>query len=345
MKLFEPYRLKSLELKNRIVMPPMCMYQATQDGFPTLFHICHYGARAIGGAGLIIVESTAVLPRGRISDRDLGIWDASHAKELRQLTDACHQYGAKTALQISHAGRKSRLAEGRCLAPSAVPYAGDSRAPEAMTAEQIEEAEAAFGAAARRADDAGFDALEIHAAHGYLLHEFLSPLTNLRTDGYGGSLEHRTRFLRETLGEVRKNWPEEKPVLLRVSARDCYGCEDSTTETMEVIRSVKPLVDLVHVSSGGLLPSESKDDPAFQIDMSARIRRAFGLPTVAVGLFSDEKVAEDILREGKADLVVLGRELLCNPYWPMEVANRRGVAGYVPQAYRRAFPPFRDSRA
>lgn len=340
MKLFEPYHLKGLELKNRIVMPPMCMYHATQDGFPTLFHLCHYATRALGGAGLIIVESTAVLPQGRISDRDLGIWNKSQAHELKRLADACHKYGAKTALQISYAGRKSRLPGGNLFAPSAVPYRNDYRTPQEMTGEDIARVVDAFGKAARRAAAASFDALEIHAAHGYLLHEFLSLQTNRRADRYGGSLQNRTRFLREVLQAVRNNWPGDRPLLLRVSARDCYGCTDTSSETLEIIEKVRPLIDLVHVSSGGLIPSEVKDNPAFQISVSEQLRKKYGIPTVAVGMFTDESVAEKMLDDGKADLVVLGRELIRNPYWPVDVAVRHNIPGYVPDGYRRAFVPF-----
>jgi NADPH2 dehydrogenase len=339
MKLFESYRLKGLKLKNRIVMPPMCMYHATQDGFPTLFHLCHYATRALGGAGLIIVESTAVLPEGRISDHDLGIWNESQAHELKRLADACHEYGAKAALQISHAGRKSRLLSGKLYAPSAICYGKNYRIPYEMTQEDISHVVSAFGEAARRASEAGFDALEIHAAHGYLLHEFLSPKTNHRSDRYGGSLENRTRFLREVLEAVRKDWPVECPVLLRVSARDCYGCTDTSSEVLEIVNQVKSLIDLVHVSSGGLVLSEKKDDDAFQISLSARLREKCGLPTVAVGMFTDENAAEDILASGKADLVVIGRELLHNPNWPVDVAVRHNIPGYVPDGYGRAFVP------
>lgn len=338
MKLFEPFRLKNMELKNRIVLPPMCMYQATQDGFSTLFHICHYATRALGGAGLIIVESTGVTPEGRITDRDLGLWNDSQTDGLKRIVDACHKYGAKIALQINHAGRKSKSAAGPCLAPSALRFSGDCRVPAEMTENDIKRVTAAFVRAAHRADEAGFDALEIHGAHGYLLHEFLSPLTNRRTDSYGGSLRNRVRFLREVLNGVRGSWPDEKPLWLRVSACDYDDRGIDGPMMVRIVDEIRPLVDLVHVSSGGLLPAKVKDYPGYQVSLAEQIRKECGVPTIAVGLITNEEMAEEILQDGRADLVALGRELLRNPYWPVDTAVRNGVPGYVPESYKRAFP-------
>ena len=337
MKLFEEFQVRDLTLKNRIVMPPMCMYQATQDGFPTLFHICHYGTRALGGVGLVIVESTGVTPEGRITDRDLGIWNDSQADGLKRIADTCHEYGAKVALQINHAGRKSTSQSGPSLAPSALRFSDDYRVPEEMTKDQISAVAQAFGKAARRANEAGFDALEIHAAHGYLLHEFLSPLTNRRTDAYGGNLQNRGRFLVEVLQQVHAVWPQEKPLWLRVSASDYDSRGIDGPMMVQIINGIRHEVDLVHVSSGGLMPDKVKDYPGYQVALAEQIRKECGLPTIAVGLISSEEMAEEILQNGRCDLVALGRELLRNPYWPVNTAVKHGVAGYVPESYERAF--------
>lgn len=337
MKLFEEYTIKDMTLKNRIVMPPMCMYKATSDGFPTLFHIGHYAARALGGAGLIIVESTAVTPGGRITDNDLGVWDDVQVSGLKRIADICHANGAKVALQINHAGRKSQSLSGTPLAPSPLAYPG-YREPSEMTVEQIAAVTAAFREAARRADEAGFDALEVHGAHGYLLHEFLSPLTNRRADMYGGSPENRVRFLREVLTAVREVWPEDKPLWLRVSACDYETCGIDGEMMVDIINRIGALVDLVHVSSGGLTDVKVRDYPGYQIAYAEKVRRECGKPTIAVGLITNEEMAEEILRDNRADLVAMGRELLRNPYWPVYAALRHGVPGYVPDSYRRAFP-------
>ena len=337
MKLFEPFTVNHMTLKNRIVMPPMCMYQATADGFPTLFHIGHYASRALGGAGLIIVESTGVAPGGRITDHDLGVWDDRHVSGLRRIVDVCHMNGARVALQINHAGRKSTSAAGTPLAPSAIPFRSDYRMPAELTREQIREIVRAFRDAAVRAVKAGFDALEIHGAHGYLVHEFLSPLTNHRTDEYGGSLENRGRFLREILEAVHEVWPADKPLWLRVSATDYQDGGIDGDMMVQIINQLRPLIDLAHVSSGGLLPLAVCDYPGYQIAMSEKIRKECGLPTITVGLITNAEMAEEILQDGRADLVALGRELLRNPYFPIHEAQKAGVGGYVPESYQRAF--------
>ena len=337
MKLFESFTVHHMKLKNRIVMPPMCMYQATADGFPTLFHIGHYASRALGGAGLIIVESTAVTPGGRITDRDLGVWDDRQVSGLRRIVDVCHGYGTKVALQISHAGRKSTSASGIPLAPSAIPFDGDHREPSELTREQIREIVSSFRDAAARADRAGFDALEIHGAHGYLIHEFLSPLSNRRTDEYGGSLENRVRFLEEILEAAHEVWPADKPLWLRISAADYEPGGIDGDMMVQIVNRIKPRIDLVHVSSGGLLPVAVCDYPGYQIALSEKIRNGCGIPTITVGLITSAEMAEEILQNGRADLVALGRELLRNPYFPIHAAQKAGIAGYVPESYRRAF--------
>jgi len=336
MKLFEEYKVKGMTLKNRIVMPPMCMYQATSDGLPSSFHLCHYASRALGGVGLIIVESTGVAPEGRLTDHDLGIWNDDQIAGLKRIVDACHANGAKIALQINHAGRKSTSSARQPFAPSAVRFDSDYRMPEELTKTQIGEIVAAFKAAAGRANTAGFDALEIHAAHGYLVHEFLSPITNRRTDEYGGSLENRVRFLKEVLAAVRSVWPEEKPLWIRVSARDYQEGGIDGEMMVQIVNMIKSSIDLVHVSSGGLLPIEINDYPGYQVPLSEKIRRECGKPTIAVGLITNDEMVEEILQNGRADLVAMGREVLRNPYWTINAATKHGIAGYVPESYKRA---------
>ena len=338
MKLFEPYTIKNMTLRNRIVMPPMCMYQAAGDGCATLFHIAHYGGRAVGGTGLIIVESTGVTPEGRITDRDLGLWDDGHASALRQIAGVCHRWGAKIAVQLNHAGRKSTSLSGGPFAPSAIRFSEEYREPLALTKDRISTLVTAFGEAAGRADAAGFDAVEIHAAHGYLLHQFLSPLTNKRTDEYGGSLTNRVRFLREVLEAVRGVWPADKPLWLRVSARDYAEGGIDGDGMVQIINKIADLVDLVHVSTGGLLPAGIKSYPGYQVALSEKIRRECGKPTIAVGLITNAEMAEEILRNGRADLVAFGRELLRNPYFAVQAAEKYGIPGYVPEPYERAYP-------
>lgn len=338
MKLFEPYTLKSLTLKNRIVMPPMCMYQAAADGFANLFHIAHYGSRAIGGVGLIIVESTGVTPEGRITDQDLGIWEDGHIPALKQIVGVCHREGAKIAIQLNHAGRKSTSLSGGPFAPSAIPFSDAYRTPGELTRDQIAAIVTAFQKAAGRADAAGFDALEIHAAHGYLLHQFLSPLTNRRTDEYGGSLENRVRFLREVLAAVQTVWPEDKPLWVRVSAQDYAEGGIDGNMMVQIINEIADSVDLVHVSTGGLLPAGVRDYPGYQVALSEQIRKGCGKPTIAVGLITNAEMAEEILQDGRADLAAFGRELLRNPYFAIQAAKKYHVPGYVPEPYKNAYP-------
>ncbi|BBB90835.1 MAG TPA: NADPH dehydrogenase NamA [Methylomusa anaerophila] len=338
MKLFEPYNIKNVTLKNRIVMPPMCMYQAAADGFPTLFHIAHYGGRAVGGAGLIIVESTGVTPEGRITDQDLGIWDDNHIPALKQIVDVCHREGAKIAVQINHAGRKSTSLAGGPFGPSAIPFSDKDRTPYELTKNQISTIVTAFQKAAERANAAGFDALEVHAAHGYLLHSFLSPLTNRRTDEYGGSLKNRAQFLREVLEAIRKVWPATKPLWLRVSAHDYAEGGIDGGMMVQIINEIAALADLVHVSTGGLLPAGVRDYPGYQVGLSEQIRRECKKPTIAVGLITNTEMAEEILQNGRADLVAFGRELLRNPYFAVQAAEKYDVPGYVPEPYKRAYP-------
>lgn len=338
MKLFEPYSIQNLTLKNRIVMPPMCMYQAAADGLSNLFHLTHYGSRATGGAGLIIVESTGVTPEGRISDQDLGLWNDGQVPGLRQIVDVCHREGGRIAVQLNHAGRKSTSLSGGPFAPSEIAFSDEYRCPVELSEEEIASIVAAFQKAAARADAAGFDAVEVHAAHGYLIHQFLSPLTNRRTDGYGGSLQNRVRFLREVLESIKKVWPAKKPLWVRVSAQDYAPGGIDGAEIVRIINEITSLIDLVHVSTGGLLPVHVPSYPGYQVPYAEQIRKECKKPTIAVGLITDEEMAEEILQNGRADLVAFGRKLLRDPYFAIRAAEKHRIPGYIPEPYERAYP-------
>lgn len=338
MKTFEPFSIKDLELKNRIVMPPMCMYCAPESS-PTDFHFLHYGTRAMGGTALVIVEATGVLPEGRISDNCLGLWDDGQIPLMAQLAAHIRKFGARAGIQLNHAGRKCGAAADTVYAPSALEYSseGKYKFPKEMTQEDIARAAGAFAAAARRALEAGFDVVEIHGAHGYLVSQFLSPLSNRRLDEFGRDLEGRSRFLQMVVREVRKTWPKEKPLFLRVSAEDYAEGGMRTADMARIIDRVKEDVDVVHVSSGGVTPVPPPVYPGYQVSFSESIRRACGIPTIAVGLISRLEMVEEVLSNGRADLVALGRELLRNPYFPMIEAKRAGVEFSWPEQYKRAF--------
>jgi len=321
-QLFTPITFRNMTLKNRIMMAPMCMYSADGRGYAQDWHFTHYTSRAVGGTGLIMMEATGVEPRGRISERDLGLWEEGHVEALRGIVEACHGFGAKVGIQLAHAGRKSETTGEPIVAPSPLAYNGNYRQPVELTPEEISRVVASFATAAGRADRAGFDVIEIHGAHGYLISEFLSPLTNRRTDGYGGGEEGRSRFLREVAGAVRKVWPEEKPVFLRVSAED-YGEGGNHPDALgRMIALVKDLgIDGVNVSSGGVVDVAPRAYPGYQIPMAETIRTLSGLPVIAGGLVTEPGLAEEALRNGRADMVFLGRELLRNPYWPLQAAK------------------------
>jgi len=322
-KLFECTKIKDMELKNRIVMPPMCMYSTDDSGYTNDWHYIHYATRAIGGVGLIIVEATAVEKRGRITDRDLGIWDDSHVEGLSRIVDLCKKHGAKIAIQLGHAGRKCEVKSEDIIAPSSIAFNEEYKVPKEMSKEDIKTVIKAFKEGAKRALLAGFDAIEIHAAHGYLINQFLSPLTNKRTDEYGGSLENRARLLKEIIEEVRKVWPESKPLIIRVSAEDYVKEGNHPEDLAEIINLVKEKgVDLVDVSSGAVVPAEIKAYPGYQIKFAEIIKNRTGLPVIAGGLISEAEMAEEILSNNRADLVFWGRELLRNPYWPLQAAKK-----------------------
>lgn len=318
-KLFTPFKLRGMTLKNRIVMAPMCMYEAESDGFVQPFHLLHYASRAMGQVGLILTEATAVLPEGRITERDLGIWSDDHIEGLAQVVSQMKAYGAKTGIQLAHAGRKATV-PGSTYAPSAIAFDDSYKVPQALTLEEIKASVEAFRFAAERAIKAGFDVLEIHAAHGYLINEFLSPLTNKRDDQYGGSPENRYRFLREIIDSIRSIW--QGPLLVRVSAHDYH--EDGLTpeDYVQFALWMKSQdVDLIDVSSGAVVPAKINAFPLYQVPFAAKIKHEAHVPVGAVGLITTGQEAEQVLQEDEADLIFIGRELLRDPYFPYHAAK------------------------
>ncbi|WP_078552972.1 NADPH dehydrogenase NamA [Bacillus alkalicellulosilyticus] len=330
--LFSSYQIKNVTLPNRIVMSPMCMYSATGlDGKVTDFHFVHYTSRAVGQVGLIMVEATAVLPQGRISDRDLGIWNDEHIEGLRRIVNGVHQYGSKAAIQLAHAGRKAEL-DGTIYAPSAIPFNEDMKVPTEMSKEDIEETINAFKEGAVRAKAAGFDIIEIHAAHGYLINEFLSPLTNQRTDEYGGNEEKRYQFLKEVIQEVKTVW--DGPLFVRISASE-YAENGTSIETfITYAKWMKEQgIDLIDCSSGGVVPAPIHTFPGYQVRFAERIKMESEIATGAVGLITSGLQAEEIVQNGRADVIFLGRELLRDPYWPRLAANELGFTLKAPAQY------------
>ncbi len=351
--LFSPLRLRSLTFRNRIFMSPMCQYSSV-DGFPTAWHLVHLGSRAVGGAGLVMMEATAVAPEGRISPGDQGLWNDDHREALRPIVHFIKSQGAAAGIQIAHAGRKASTdapwrggqplsgAEGgwQVLAPSAVPFAPGYPEPRACRDEDMRRVVADFADAARRADEAGFDVLEIHMAHGYLLHEFLSPLANRRNDRYGGSLENRLRLPLEATEAVRKVWPEAKPLFVRISATDWVGGAWDIEQSVVLARELKRRgVDLIDCSSGGMVPDAPiPAGPGYQTPFATRVRTDAGIAVGAVGLITEPLQAEQIVRTGLADCVFLGRELLRDPYWPLRAARALHSEDAWPAQYDRARP-------
>lgn len=340
--LFDELRLKDAVLRNRIAVSPMCQYSA-QDGLLNDWHFVHLGARAVGGAGLVIVEATAVTPEGRISPGDSGLWSDAQIEPLSRIARFMKQHGAVPGIQIAHAGRKASAnrpwdgddhlepQEGawEIIAPSAVPFGATlPRTPREMSVAEIAQVREAFVAAARRALAAGFEWLELHFAHGYLAHSFYSPLANRRTDAYGGDFAGRTRFLMETLTAVRKVWPERWPLTARLSVTDWVEGGVTVEESIELARRFKVAgLDLLDVSQGFATPDISKIPwgPGFMIPIAARIRRESGLPAAVGWMITDPQQADAAIREGQADLIMLAREMLRDPHWPYHAAQRLGV--------------------
>jgi len=350
--LFEPLVLRSLTLRNRIVVSPMCQYSSV-DGFSTDWHLVHLGSRAVGGASAVIAEATAVSPEGRISPHDLGIWKDEHVSMLARITTFIRAQGAVAGVQLAHAGRKASMDApwrgGRQLneteggwrpvyAPSAVAFSSHTQQPAAMTHADIERVIGDFRRGAERALAAGFQLVELHGAHGYLLHEFLSPISNTRTDEYGGSFENRARFVLQVVDAVREVWPDNLPLFMRLSATDWTEGGWDIEQSIELSRILGTHgVDLVDASSGGNVAGATIPvGPGYQVQFAERIRREAGLPTGAVGMITDAHQAEEILRGGKADVVILARQLLRDPYWPLRAASVLGADVTWPPQYERA---------
>ncbi|SIT81360.1 NADPH dehydrogenase NamA [Edaphobacillus lindanitolerans] len=335
-KLFEPIEIKGVTLRNRIVMSPMCMYSCPeQDGRVQDWHLVHYPSRAVGGAGLIIVEATAVQPEGRISNEDLGIWEDGHTDGLRRLTELVKSHGAAAGIQLAHAGRKSET-DGDIFAPSAIAFSDRYKQPNEMTADDIRETVSAFREAARRAKEAGFDVIELHGAHGYLLNEFLSPLSNLREDEYGGSAENRYRIVRETIDAVKEVW--DGPLFVRISASDWTEGGMKPDDYVPMVQWMKEQgVDLIDVSSGAVVQARIESYPGYQVPFSETIRTGAGILTGAVGMITEPEHAEEIVQNGRADLVLLGRELLRDPFWPRRAAEKLGAELDTPVQYERGW--------
>lgn len=351
--LFEPFTVRGVALRNRIVVSPMCEYSSAH-GFANDWHVVHLGSRAVGGAGLVITEAAAVSPEGRITASDLGIYWDEHIAGLGRVVDFIHEQGAVAGIQLAHAGRKASTArpwEGGMpvalddggwepLAPSAIAFHDGAPPPLEMCEADIVEVIADFAAAARRAIAAGFRVIEIHAAHGYLLHSFYSPLSNARDDRYGGSFVNRTRLLREVLSVVRGAVPRDVPVFVRISATDWADGGWTIDDSIALARDLVPLgCDLIDASSGGLVTHQKiAVGPSYQVPFAERIRAEANVPVGAVGMITDAAQADDIVRSGKADLTLLARELLRDPYWPLHAATQLGIDVAWPPQYDRAKP-------
>jgi 2,4-dienoyl-CoA reductase-like NADH-dependent reductase (Old Yellow Enzyme family) len=349
--LFSLLKIKNIELKNRIVVSPMCEYSST-DGFASNWHLVHLGSRAVGGAALIITEATAVSAEGRISYGDLGIWKDEHIEKLKQITGFIHEHGSIAGIQLAHAGRKashevpwnggkqipSDKENGwKSLAPSALPFTPDEEAPVELDKAGIEKIKADFKAAAARALQAGFKVIEIHAAHGYLLHEFYSPLSNHRTDEYGGSFENRIRLLLEVVAAVKETWPAENPLFVRISSTDWTEGGWSGSDSAALAKILKDNgVDLVDCSSGGNVLTNIPLKPGYQVEFAEKVRKQAGVLTGAVGLITEAKQADEIIQNGQADVVIMAREMLRDPHFPLRAAHELGQKIKWPVQYERA---------
>jgi 2,4-dienoyl-CoA reductase-like NADH-dependent reductase (Old Yellow Enzyme family) len=352
MSLFKPFRLREIEFKNRIVVSPMCEYSA-KDGHPQPWHMVHLGSRAVGGAALVFTEATAVQDIGRISAQDTGIYEDAHIASWRPIAEFIRSNGAIAGMQLAHAGRKGSTAVPwsggkkvdpanggwEPVAPTAAPFAPDYPLPHALTIAEIDAVISDFGKAAKRALSAGFQVVEIHAAHGYLLHEFLSPLSNKRQDEYGGSLENRLRLTLRVAAAVRDVWPEKLPLFCRVSATDWTDGGWNLEQTIALAQKLKSLgVDLLDTSSGGnVANAQIPVGPGYQVHFAEEIRKQTGLPTGAVGMILDPTQADTIIASEQADMVFLARELLRDPYWPRRAAKTLGVKIKAPVQYERAW--------
>jgi 2,4-dienoyl-CoA reductase-like NADH-dependent reductase (Old Yellow Enzyme family) len=350
-KLFEPIQLRDLKVKNRIWIAPMCQYSCeNKDGVPGSWHEVHLASRAVGGAGLIIVEASGVSPEGRITPWCTGIWNDEQTKAWKKIVDLCHGHGAKMAMQLAHAGRKASnhreasgvgtipISEGGWETVSSTNQAfGDYTAPRKLSVSEISDLVEDFGKAAKRSVDAGFDAVEIHGAHGYLLHQFLSPLSNDRGDEYGGSLENRARMLMEVIAAIRKSIPESMPVFLRLSATDYAegGWDQEQTATVSGW-ATEAGVDLIDVSSGGIITGvKIPSGPGYQVPLAEYVADRISEPVSAVGQITDPQQAEEILQSGKVDVILIARASLRDPYWPLRAAAELGAEVNWPDQYSR----------
>ena len=359
--LFDPLVIRDITFANRVFVSPMCEY-SSKDGFANDWHVVHLGSRAVGGAGFVLTEATAVLPEGRISPQDLGIWKDDHIEPLARIVRFIHEQGSAAGMQLAHAGRKaSTYAPGKghgripeseggwnnVVAPSALLFTEGYPMPQALSIDGIQNIVSAFAAAARRACEAGFRVIEIHAAHGYLIHEFLSPISNQRTDAYGGSFENRTRILREIVAAVRDSWPERAPLFVRISATDWIDGGWDIQSSVEIARQLKELgVDLIDCSSSGnVAHAKIPVGPGYQTQFAEQLRREAGILTGAVGMITSPVQAEHIMVTGQADAVVIAREFLRDPYWPLRAARELGQAISWPVQYLRAAPEGSQARA
>jgi 2,4-dienoyl-CoA reductase-like NADH-dependent reductase (Old Yellow Enzyme family) len=358
--LFEPLVIRDITFANRVFVSPMCQYSST-DGYANDWHFVHLGSRAVGGAGLVLTEATAVLPEGRISPQDLGIWKDDHIEPLARIARFIREQGSVAGMQLAHAGRKASTYRpwagsgtvlesnggwSHVVAPSAVPFADHYPMPRALSIDGIKNIVSAFAAAARRACEAGFRVIEIHAAHGYLIHEFLSSYSNRRTDNYGGSFENRTRILRETVAAVRDAWPERAPLFVRISATDWIDGGWDIEQSVELARQLTELgADLIDCSSGGnLAQAKIPVGPGYQTQFAERVRREANILTGAVGMITSPAQAEHILISGQADAVIIAREFLRDPYWPLRAARELEQPISWPVQYLRAAPEGSQSR-
>lgn len=348
--LFSPLTLRTVTFRNRIFVSPMCQY-SSRNGLPTDWHLVHLGSRAVGGAGLVMVEAAAVNPEGRISPDDCGIWSNGHSEAFRPIVRFIREQGAMAGIQLAHAGRKASTDSPwrggdplnpaelgwQPVAPSALPFAQGHPAPRELTAGDLDEIEAQFRIAAQLALAAGFQVVEVHMAHGYLLHEFLSPLANKRTDDYGGSLENRLRFPLRVVRAVREEWPGALPLFVRISATDWIDGGWDLGQSILLVRRLKVLgVDFVDCSSGLVVSDEQIPfGPGFQVPFAAAVRKETGIATGAVGLITDPAQAEQIVATGQADAVSLARQMLRDPYWPLHAAHTLGVDIPWPDQYLR----------
>lgn len=352
-RLFSPIRIRSLEFKNRLVVSPMCQYSA-KDGVPNDWHLVHLGSRAVGGAAVVFTEATAVSPEGRISPADTGIWSDEHVKAFKRIADFITEYGALPGIQLAHAGRKASTKipwEGdgevtignggwQTIAPSAVKFADNYPLPKEMTLSDIGVVADQFEEAARRSLAAGFQVAEIHMAHGYLLHQFLSPLSNRREDEYGGELKNRMRLPLEVAEIVRNTWPSDLPVFVRISVTDWIEGGWDLSQSVELAKELKKIgVDLIDCSSGGIAPAARIPvGPGYQVGFSEEIKKQTGVQTGAVGMITDALQAENILVKGQADVIIMAREFLRDPYFPLHAAKQLGDDPQFPLQYLRAKP-------